>query len=126
MTRPGPLDHQQPCIERGCPNPSLMPESEYCAYHARRQPPAATDGPAADPIADLCARLRDEYEGCPSPVTTARVATLREAADALERLRVERDEAERDTLRKCVRAADAMRAGLHQLMARYRGHSRRT
>lgn len=42
-----------------------------------------------DPIADLCARLRDEYEGCPSPVTTARVATLREAADALERLQAE-------------------------------------
>lgn len=28
--------HTQPCIERGCPNPSLMPNSEYCAYHARR------------------------------------------------------------------------------------------
>lgn len=45
----GPLDHQ-PCIERGCPNPSLMPASEYCAYHARREPQAAADGPAADPL----------------------------------------------------------------------------
>lgn len=74
-----------------------------------RQPPITNPtagikpGPL-DPIADLCARLRDEYEGCPSPVTTARVATLREAADALERLRAERAEAERDTLRKCLKS----------------------
>lgn len=45
----GPLDHQ-PCIERGCPNPSLMPKSEYCAYHARREPQqsAATPSPTTE------------------------------------------------------------------------------
>ena len=147
-SRTGPLDHQ-PCIERGCPNPSLMPKSEYCAYHARREPQqsaatpsptteflgtigaaqAATDGPAADPIADLCERLRyigmfedDRRDGI-SPM-------CREAADALERLarenaalrafygdqhirdrlaNAEQVETENDALRAIVRAADWMR-----------------
>ena len=106
------------------------------------------DGPAADPIADLCARLRKLDYGA---------GLAHDAADELERLarenakwnelhrtiaeelgysaetwpdhrnaplaiaaafvlskqRVERAEAERDALRECVRAADAMRSTVY-------------
>ncbi len=42
-------------------------------------------------VSDIAERLRDCYTGCPSAITTAPVALLREAADEIERLRAERD-----------------------------------
>ena len=72
---------------------------------------AETDGPAADPIADLCARLRDK-------TFLPEFWRQLEAADALERLARELDEAraERDTLRECVREADGQLSRiLHEL-----------
>lgn len=57
---PGPLDHQPPCIERGCANPSLMPESEYCAYHARRDPREGESAMTAPDLAAAVARLTAE------------------------------------------------------------------
>ena len=139
-----------PCpnkVDGVCPLPNV-----HCAYPECTEgtaplshvtpAQAVTDGPAADPIADLCARLRSHY-------TRGGSFDFALAADALERLarerddtramlrntnhdaarlaslvdkykwqvrdtrkRAERAEAERDTLRAIVRAADALRIEL--------------
>lgn len=90
-SRTGPLDHQSAA------------GTNCAAEDGARPSPESARGPAADPIADLCARLRalcvchrrDHDSPC----------AMCAAADALERLA-----RERDALREVVRAADAMRA----------------
>lgn len=157
-----PLDHQSsaeprvpvrvPCpnkVDGVCPLPNV-----HCAYpkctegtaplsHVTpAKPPAqaVTDGPAADPIADLCAELRathcsNENLHDNAAYELERLARERDDVRAMlqntnrdaARLaslvdkykwqvrdtctRAERAEAERDTLRAIVRAADAIRTG---------------
>ena len=76
--KPGPLDHQSAAT----PSTSVGDDAQHGAAQA------VTDGPAADPIDDLCERLCalhiiDEV-GSNNPLG-------REAAAILERLRAERD-----------------------------------
>lgn len=112
--KPGPLDHQSAAT----PSASVGDDAQHGAAQA------VTDGPAADPIDNLRARLYS--------LAKPHTYMLREeAAVVIERLRAERDclkhelaevrsvlqvtiaarntyMAERDALRECVRAADAM------------------
>lgn len=115
-SRTGPLDHQSAA------------GTNCAAEDGARPSPESARGPAADPIADLCERLRyigmfedDRRDGI-SPM-------CREAADALERLarenaalrafygdqhirdrlaNAEQVETENDALRAIVRAADKL------------------
>ena len=78
---------------------------------------AVTDGPAADPIADLCAELRATHcsnenlhdNAAYELERLARTERLLQACVRHETARAERAEAERDALREVVRAADYMR-----------------
>lgn len=92
---------------------------------------AATDGPAADPIADLCAELRELQITDPARRNRSNVTrVLKNAADAIERLTAERDalRADRDSWRdqasdrvddalKFANEADALRAERDALRA---------
>lgn len=78
-----------------------------CATEEGARPsPESARGPTADPIADLCMQIRAFLADAPKemPHEGYRYGELLSfAADALERLAQERD-----ALRECVRAADAM------------------
>jgi len=94
-----------------CPNYGAMPPSldhQPAATPSAGRPDAEaaqaeTDGPAADPIAELCARLRDHGQ----------IVERVEDADALERLARERDDV--------CNVLTALRAGRQDFMRRIEG-----
>lgn len=93
-----------PCLERGCPNPSMMPESEYCRYHALRIPPA---GPIAAQPEWKCGNEFEPYHPQASHVSPdyrdGWNACYKIAIDALRRERERADAA--ITLRKIAHTA---------------------
>ena len=112
-SRTGPLDHQSAA------------GTNCAAEDGARPSPESARGPAADPIADLCERLRyigmfedDRRDGI-SPM-------CREAADALERLARERDKA-RQLFNKEYNEANESRRRLRQELSVERDcHKRQT